>query len=146
MLPSAKRSRHVPRPGIERLGMKPAVWKHWEQLAQSEIEATLSGLPEPLQVRARALPVVLERLPSARQMQEGIEPDTLGLFLGAEYHEQAGGENPLPPQILLFLENLWLMTGGEEAEFRAETRTTFLHELGHYLGLDEDELSERGLE
>ncbi|MGO9588036.1 MAG: metallopeptidase family protein [Limisphaerales bacterium] len=25
-------------------------------------------------------------------------------------------------------------------------RTTFLHELGHYLGLDEDEIAGRGLE
>jgi predicted Zn-dependent protease with MMP-like domain len=35
---------------------------------------------------------------------------------------------------------------GDEGYFRDEVRTTFLHELGHYLGLDEDELAVRGLE
>ncbi len=34
----------------------------------------------------------------------------------------------------------------DEQVYRAEVRTTYLHELGHYLGLDEDELTQRGLE
>jgi len=46
----------------------------------------------------------------------------------------------------LFLENLWDLAGGEEKKFRDEVQTTYLHELGHYLGLDEDELTKRGLE
>jgi predicted Zn-dependent protease with MMP-like domain len=29
---------------------------------------------------------------------------------------------------------------------RGEIRTTFLHEVGHFLGLDEDDLIERGLD
>ena len=53
---------------------------------------------------------------------------------------------PLPPQIILFLENIWGVAEANEKLFREEVRTTFLHELGHYLGLDEDELTERGLE
>jgi predicted Zn-dependent protease with MMP-like domain len=32
------------------------------------------------------------------------------------------------------------------AAFRAEARLTFLHELGHYLGWDEDQVSARGLD
>jgi predicted Zn-dependent protease with MMP-like domain len=44
------------------------------------------------------------------------------------------------------LENLRDFAEGDEVIFREEVRTTFLHELGHYLGLDEDELTERGLE
>jgi predicted Zn-dependent protease with MMP-like domain len=52
----------------------------------------------------------------------------------------------MPPQIILFLENLWDLADGKETIFRKEVQTTFLHELGHYLGLGEDELTERGLE
>jgi predicted Zn-dependent protease with MMP-like domain len=33
-----------------------------------------------------------------------------------------------------------------ESDFREEVRITFLHELGHYLGLNEEDISERGLE
>ena len=52
----------------------------------------------------------------------------------------------LPPQIILFLENIHEMAEGDEEVFLDEVHTTYLHELGHYLGLGEDELSERGLE
>ena len=35
---------------------------------------------------------------------------------------------------------------GDIKTFREEVRKTLMHELGHYLGLDEDDLIERGLE
>ena len=119
----------------------------WEKLctmASDEVERTLTALPGPLRERAKQLPVTLERIPNAGLQADGIEPDTLGLFTGAEFAEE--GQVPMPPQIILFLENLWDLAEGGEAVFREEVRTTFLHELGHYLGLDEDELTERGLE
>jgi len=113
-------------------------------MASEEVEATLLALPKPLRERAKELPVTLERIPNAGLQEDGIEPDTLGLFTGAELADE--GHVPLPPQIILFLENLWDLAEGDEKIFRGEVRTTFLHELGHYLGLDEDELIERGLE
>ncbi|HEV2437149.1 MAG TPA: metallopeptidase family protein [Verrucomicrobiae bacterium] len=119
----------------------------WERLcamASDEIEQTLTALPRPLRERAKQLPVTFERIPNAGLQADGIEPDTLGLFTGAEFADE--GHVPLPPQIILFLENLWDLAEGEETVFREEVQTTFLHELGHYLGLDEDELIERGLE
>jgi len=120
---------------------------NWEKLcaiASAEVEATVSALPKPLRVRAEGLPVTFERRPNADLQADGIEPDTLGLFTGAEF--VGDGNIPLPPQIMLFLENLREFAEGDEVVFREEVRTTFLHELGHYLGLDEDELTERGLE
>jgi predicted Zn-dependent protease with MMP-like domain len=119
----------------------------WEKLcglALAEVEATLSALPKPLRERAEKLPVTFERLPNADLQADGIEADTLGLFTGPEFADE---ENvPLPPQIILFLENIWDFAEADEKIFCEEVRTTFLHELGHYLGLDEDELTERGLE
>ena len=112
-------------------------------LAEAEVEATLAALPVPLRERAEKLPVTFEAHPNAGLRADGIERDTLGLFTGAEFAEE--GNAPMPPQIILFLENLWDYAEGDERAFREEVRTTFLHELGHYLGLDEDELDERGL-
>ena len=121
-----------------------AGWKKLRALALAEVEATLALLPEPLRLRAEKLPVTFERQPNAELQADGIEPDTLGLFTGPEFADE---ENvPLPPQIILFLENLWDFSEGNEEIFRDEVHTTFLHELGHYLGLDENELTERGLE
>jgi predicted Zn-dependent protease with MMP-like domain len=119
----------------------------WEKLfavASAEVEKTLVALPKPLRERAEKLPVTLERQPNAGLQADGIEPDTMGLFSGPEFADE---ENvPMPPQIILFLENIWDVAETNEKHFREEVRTTFLHELGHYLGLDEDELTERGLE
>jgi len=121
-----------------------ANWKKLRALALSEIEATVAALPKPLRERAEKLPVTCDRIPNAGLQADGIEADTLGLFAGAEFAEE--GNVPLPPQIILFLENLWDFAEGDEKIFREEVHTTYLHELGHYLGLDEDELAERGLE
>jgi predicted Zn-dependent protease with MMP-like domain len=120
---------------------------NWEKLcafASAEVETTLGKLPKPLRERAENLPVTLERQPNKDLQADGIEPDTLGLFTGPEFADE--GQVPLPPQIILFLENLWDYAERDENIFREEVRTTFLHELGHYLGLDEGELSDRGLE
>ncbi|MGO9202818.1 MAG: metallopeptidase family protein [Limisphaerales bacterium] len=121
-------------------------WKRLRALATEEVEATLASLPAPLRERAQDLPVTLARRPNAAQCGDGIEPDTLGLFVGSEFTAQETAALPLPPQIILFLENLWDQAEADEDLFREEVHTTCLHELGHYLGLDEDGLFERGLE
>jgi predicted Zn-dependent protease with MMP-like domain len=115
-----------------------------QALALAEVEATLAALPKPLRERAEKLPVTFERQPNVGLQADGIEPDTLGLFTGPEFADE--GNVPMPPQIILFLDNIWDFAEGDEEIFRDEVHTTFLHELGHYLGLDEDELTERGLE
>jgi predicted Zn-dependent protease with MMP-like domain len=119
-------------------------WPYLLSLAQREVEATLAALPEPVRRQAAPLPVSYEAHPREDKLHEEYDPDLLGLFVGASLAEP--GESPLPPQIILFLENLWDFTEGDEEFYREEVRTTYLHELGHYLGLDEIDLEERGLE
>jgi predicted Zn-dependent protease with MMP-like domain len=121
-------------------------WKTAYALALAEVKETLSALPGPLRERAQALPVTFERRPNAAHRRDGIEPDTLGLFVGPEFAYEGSTASPLPPQIILFLDNLWDQAEADEEIFREEVRTTYLHELGHYLGLDEDALFDRGLE
>ena len=124
--------------------MKTMTWEQLRALTTKEIEATLDRLPPQLRESAAALPVTFEPRPNPELQVDGIEPDTLGLFVGPEFAEE--GHVPMPPQIILFLENLREMAENDETVFREEVATTFLHELGHYLGLDEDDLTDRGLE
>ena len=121
-------------------------WQKLHTLARDEVQATVAALPAPLREKAQALPVTFERHPNAAQRRDGIEPDTLGLFVGPEFGYEEIAPLPLPPQIILFLENIWGMVEADEGFFREEVRTTYLHELGHYLGLDENDLIDRGLE
>ena len=124
--------------------MKSLDWPKLQELALDEIEATLQALPAPLREQARKLPVTFEHKPNAGLQADGIEEDTLGLFTGAEFAD--AGAQVLPPQIILFLDNLWDFAEGDPEVYCDEVHTTFLHELGHFLGLDEDDLIERGLE
>ena len=119
-------------------------WERLLGLAQTEVARTVAGLPPDLRARAAALPVSYERVPSAAVVEDGEEPDELlGLFVGGEFaHEE---HVSVPAQIILYLENIWEMVEGDEEGFRDEVRITFMHELGHYLGLDEEDLDERGL-
>jgi len=119
-------------------------WEKLCELALMEIEATLDVLPKPLREQAQKLPVTFERAPNSGLQADGIEPDTLGLFTGSEFADD--GASVLPPQIILFLENLWNFAAGHEAVFCEEVHTTFLHELGHFFGLDEADLTRRGLD
>lgn len=120
-------------------------WSHILALAQEEVRATLAELPDELRERALPLPVVFERVPGAELVADAIEADTLGLFVGEAFPDGEGGPSPLPPQIILFLENLWDYAEGDEETYLDEVHVTYIHELGHYLGLNEDELDERGL-
>jgi predicted Zn-dependent protease with MMP-like domain len=115
-------------------------------MAEAEVWETLRALPGPLREPAQALPVTYEHQPNPGLLDDGIEPDTLGLFVGEPFAESGLTTEPLPSQIILFLDNVWDFAEGDEEIYREEIRTTYLHELGHYLGLDEIDLEDRGLE
>jgi len=121
-------------------------WNQLRAAAWEEVEDTLEALPAPLREKARALPVTFEQVPNAALQEDGIAPDTLGLFVGPDYADEEITPSPLPPQIILFLDNLWDFAEGDKGIFLEEVHTTYLHELGHYLGLDENDLFDRGLE
>jgi predicted Zn-dependent protease with MMP-like domain len=118
-------------------------WARLLDLAQGEVARTILELPNDLRPRAAALPVTYEPFPNRALIKEGIDADTLGLFVGGEFATEE--HVPIPAQIILFLENIWEMVDGNEEQFGDEVRITLIHELGHYLGLNEDELDERGL-
>ncbi|MCX7712095.1 MAG: metallopeptidase family protein [Chthoniobacterales bacterium] len=96
----------------------------------------------PLQEALAKLSIHLEYFPSVEWLKRGITPDQLGLFEGV------GAEDPMSyqiPRITLWLGNLWLVANGDIPAFLEEVRITFLHEVGHYLGLDENQLTDRDL-
>ena len=115
-------------------------------VARQVVAAAQRRLPAEVRTAAAAVPVCYEFQPSDAMQEEGIEEDVLGLFVGHEHGGELVEAQPMPPQILLFLDNIWDQAEGDEAAYRDEVRLTYLHELGHYLGWDEDEVARRGLE
>jgi predicted Zn-dependent protease with MMP-like domain len=129
---------------MEALRMDKRLWQRLRSAAETEMRGLLQSLPRPIREQVDSLPIVFEPAPSPALVKDGLEPDLLGLFVGDAVDEE--GADPVPPEILLFLGNIWEDAGHDPAEYREQVRTTLLHEIGHYLGLEEDDLIVRDLE
>lgn len=113
--------------------------------AQMIVDRTRKTLPPELRAQATRVPVVIHDFPGDDLLGEDLEPDIMGLFVGTPYSSDPSS-GTLPAQIFLFVENIIDEAEGDLLRFDDEVRITYLHELGHYLGLDEEDLEARGLE
>ncbi|MFZ4594715.1 MAG: metallopeptidase family protein [Verrucomicrobiaceae bacterium] len=108
-----------------------------ERLARQGIHRVLASLPEDIKDEANRCAILL----ATHDVDEGL----LGLFEG----NAVGDGEPMSaeelPRITLFLDTIWDEADGDPRLFREEVVTTLLHELGHFLGLDEDEVEALGL-
>ena len=116
------------------------------KIAADTVGGAQRQLPPEIRGLARGVAVHYEPLPAGEVLADGFPADILGLFTGSPHGMELADANPAPPQILLYLENLWDYAGDDVEIFRDEVRLTYLHELGHFLGWDEDDLTARGLD
>ena len=108
--------------------------------AEETVAKAVASLPEELRAHAWDVPVVFAQFQETAE--EGDEP-LLGLFTGNALDD--GNDATDPTQIILFIDALWDEAGHSPAAFVEEVRITYLHELGHYFGWDEEEIARRGL-
>ena len=107
---------------------------------------TLDTLPGHLAQRVEDVPVVLEARPSAALVRECFDPRALGLFEGpTDFDRRAGHADVRPTRIVLFYANLLAIAPDDDALVE-QIEVTVLHELGHFFGLDEDDVADLGLE
>ncbi|MCC5021877.1 MAG: metallopeptidase family protein [Candidatus Synoicihabitans palmerolidicus] len=116
------------------------------QLASTQVEATIADLPAELRSHAVRLPILFLDLPSPEILADEFEPDILGLFVGPPHGADTGDSNDVPVKILLFTLNIWDYAAEDEETYLDEIHLTYLHELGHYFGWDEDDLVARELD
>jgi predicted Zn-dependent protease with MMP-like domain len=124
--------------------MKRDEWERLVRAAEREVADLRRGLPSEVRDAVAGIPVVFEPAPSRAMVADGVDPDLLGIFLGDPLAIE--GENPTPREIVLFVANLWEDAGHDLDEYLEQVRTTYLHEIGHALGLEEDDMVVRGLE
>lgn len=104
----------------------------------------LKSLPEDLQEAVRNVIIHVEDRPSAGLLRDhpDLDPGILGLYIGVPLSEQSVfGGFYFPAQIYLFRQNIARYAGHRHRLWR-ELRETLLHEIGHHLGLSEEELGE----
>lgn len=117
------------------------------------LDQVLAELPPLAKTVLDEIPLIVEDYPSPEICEaEGLEyrDELCGYFEGIPKIEQSVSEGfHLPNRIYLFREGNLALTTDEEgnvdtAELLRQIRITVLHEVGHYVGMTEDDLTELG--
>jgi len=116
---------------------------------ERQLDLARAALDDTFRKHLDTVTVIVEELPSDALLLEEdppLDPEhLLGLFVGVSLDRQssfsAGGE--LPPRIHLFKRNLERFSASE-GDLLEQIRVTLYHELGHYLGMTEEELEDSG--
>jgi tetratricopeptide (TPR) repeat protein len=124
---------------------------------QSEIDNVIASLPSDKQQQLKAVRIEIADLPSIVDLESvspPFPPSILGLFRGDwpaadGAIEGLGSAMPKPlergPSIVLYRKNLARVARTRD-ELSEQIRDTLLHEIGHFDGLDEDDLRRRRME
>jgi tetratricopeptide (TPR) repeat protein len=117
--------------------------KAFDQAVKDAIDA----LPAHAKPHLANVVITVEPLPSEDEIREGLSPTILGVFQGTPIDERSPTDALAhqTARITLFQNNLERFASTRD-ELIEEIGVTVLHEVGHLLGLDEDELYERGLD
>jgi predicted Zn-dependent protease with MMP-like domain len=108
------------------------------------VEEALDSLPEEFRSRISNVAVLVEDTPPNQPSPQSGQPRhlLLGLFHGVPTTKKSIFDLPTgPDHIVLYQKNIEAVCSSE-AEVRKQIRLTVIHELGHYFGMDEDQLKD----
>lgn len=114
------------------------------------VEDALVGLPEPVRRYLSNVAITVEDLPQDDDLvgsDPPLSPAILGIFRGSPYGHKASMDpwSHFPSSIVLYQKNLERFATSR-ADLIEQIGVTLVHEVGHFLGLDEEDLWERGLD
>ena len=108
------------------------------------VEQALDSLPQEFRSRIQNVAVLVEDVPPhQRSLKPGQQRSLLlGVFHGVPTTKKSIFDlSSGPDHIVLYQRNIEAVCS-TEAEVRAQIRLTVIHELGHYFGLDEEQLKD----
>lgn len=108
------------------------------------VKESLESLPPDFARHLENVAIIVDDVPSRDQLGEvGLdeEYELLGLYEGIPLTERTRGyAGALPDRITIFRLPIERVCGNDDAAIRKQVRDTVMHELGHYFGMDEDQL------
>jgi predicted Zn-dependent protease with MMP-like domain len=112
---------------------------------QAAAEA-LDNLPRSIRECVENVPILVEDYPASELLAaENISPQILGLYLGTPATEAEVSQQPQDlTRVILFKKNLEKVCHDRD-DLIEQIQITVRHEVGHHLGLSEDDLERLGL-
>ena len=110
------------------------------------VREALMDIPDEIKVRLENVDVVVEEWPGPEEL-EALPPEgmLLGLYTGVPLPDREGGpEGPEFPDMIVIYRQPVLRGCSSRAEAEGEIRKTLWHEVGHYLGMTEEDLHRLG--
>lgn len=114
----------------------------------SLVRQALRDVPPPFKQHLRQVDIVVKRRPSRADLAEAdLAPDEsmYGFYRGIPLTERDGGYNLVAPDVIHIYQEPLEEDFADEGELVAEIRTTVLHELAHFFGIDDERLEELGM-
>lgn len=118
-----------------------------------EVKQAIRMLPRQFRQALDRVPVIVQDLPDdsfgdgdpGGDLDEPLAPDLMGLFDGVPLPETGDWDGPFrPTRIYLFQRNIERMSESRK-DLIEQIRITLWHELGHYLGFEEEDMDDLGL-
>jgi predicted Zn-dependent protease with MMP-like domain len=114
----------------------------------SLIHQALRDVPPPFKDQLREIDIVVKRHPTPADLRDAdLAPDEsmYGLYRGVPLTERDGGYQMVAPDVIDIYQEPLEEDFPDERELVKEIRSTVLHELAHFFGIDDDRLDELGL-
>jgi predicted Zn-dependent protease with MMP-like domain len=108
------------------------------------VEETLDSLPQEFRSRIRNVAVLVEDMPSNQPSPQSGQQRRLllGVFHGVPTTKKSMFDLPTGPDHIVLYQNNIEAVCSSEPEVREQIRLTVIHELGHYFGMDENQLKD----
>ena len=120
--------------------MKRSEFQGIVQQALDELPPLFQDALHNIDIQVRWAPSLDER----RRSRLRAGHDLFGMYVGVPLIKRGHGP-PLLPDTIIIYQRAHDRHGRSEAEMVEQARQTLLHEIGHYLGIDEDRLQELGV-
>jgi len=117
-----------------------------EQVFREVAAEAFDNLPRSIREYVEDVPLLIEDWPSVEMIQrENVSPQILGIYIGTPRTEVETSAQPLEmTRVILFKRNLEKVCRDRD-ELCEQIQITVRHEIGHHLGLSEDDLERLGL-
>jgi predicted Zn-dependent protease with MMP-like domain len=103
------------------------------------VDAAIDNLPRSIREYVQDVPVLVEDYPSDDLMdEESVSPQILGIYIGTPRTEAGPTHQPLT-RVILFKKNLEKICRDRD-ELIDQIQITLRHEIGHHLGLSEEDM------